>query len=74
MVNASRTADLYGPIELNPPHWELQERQLVNWGSYGGYHTFDPSTMFDGTVTLLTGQSESGKAGLLTALRRMLLV
>ena len=67
MVNARMTEGLYGQIELNPPHWVLQERQLVNWGSYGGYHTFDPSTMFDGTVTLLTGQSESGKSTLVDA-------
>lgn len=67
MVNARMSEDLYGQIELNPPHWVLQERQLVNWGSYGGYHTFNPSTMFDGTVTLLTGQSESGKSTLVDA-------
>ncbi len=67
MVNARMTEGLYGQIELNPPHWVLQERQLVNWGSYGGYHIFDPSTMFDGTVTLLTGQSESGKSTLVDA-------
>ena len=36
MVNARMTEGLYGQIELNPPHWVLQERQLVNWGSYGG--------------------------------------
>lgn len=59
--------DLYAPIELLAPHWVLQRRQLVNWGSYEGYHVFEPSTAFDGTVTLLTGQSESGKSTLVDA-------
>lgn len=59
--------DDYAQIELIAPHWVLRERQLVNWGSYDGYHTFAPSEADDQTVTLLTGQSESGKSTLLDA-------
>lgn len=61
------TDDLYSPIELLPRHWMLKERQLVNWGSYDGRHIFRPSMAEDGTVTLLTGQSESGKSTLVDA-------
>ena len=63
----SREHDLYAPIELLPRHWMLKSRQLVNWGSYDGYHVFEPSMAKDGTVTLLTGQSESGKSTLVDA-------
>ncbi|MEE1295926.1 MAG: ATP-binding protein, partial [Bifidobacterium sp.] len=58
---------VFAQIELSPPHWTLTERQLVNWGSYDGYHTFAPSRGADDTVTLLTGQSESGKSTLVDA-------
>lgn len=61
------TDELYAPIELLPQHWMLKERQLVNWGSYDGRHIFRPSMAEDGTVTLLTGQSESGKSTLVDA-------
>lgn len=63
----SETSDIYASIELMPPHWALASRQLVNWGSYDGYHVFEPSTVGDDTVTLLTGQSESGKSTLVDA-------
>lgn len=64
---SATTDDLYTPIELLPRHWMLKERQLVNWGSYDGRHVFRPSMAEDGTVTLLTGQSESGKSTLVDA-------
>ncbi|WP_338526864.1 ATP-binding protein [Bifidobacterium animalis subsp. lactis] len=63
----SETSDIYASIELMPPHWALASRQLVNWGSYDGYHVFEPSTAGNDTVTLLTGQSESGKSTLVDA-------
>ncbi|EFA23131.1 ATP-binding protein [Bifidobacterium gallicum] len=47
--------------------WMLHQRQLVNWGSYDGYHTFEPSCDPTMPVTLLTGASESGKSTLLDA-------
>ena len=63
----SETSDIYASIELMPPHWAFASRQLVNWGSYDGYHVFEPSTAGNDTVTLLTGQSESGKSTLVDA-------
>ena len=45
----------------------LQSRQIVNWGSYGGYHVFRPSMDDAMPVTLLAGASESGKSTLVDA-------
>ena len=47
--------------------WMLESRQLVNWGSYNGYHEFRPSTDAQAPVTLLAGASESGKSTLVDA-------
>ncbi|NEG96937.1 hypothetical protein GFD17_09270 [Bifidobacterium sp. SMB2] len=47
--------------------WMLTSRQLVNWGSYDGYHEFRPSTDSGEPVTLLAGASESGKSTLVDA-------
>ena len=33
--------------------WMLQSRQIVNWGSYGGWHEFRPSMDETMPVTLL---------------------
>lgn len=44
--------------------WMLQSRQIVNWGSYGGWHEFRPSMDETMPVTLLAGASESGKSTL----------
>ncbi|KFI59494.1 ATP-binding protein [Bifidobacterium cuniculi] len=59
--------ELFAQIELSPAHWQLAERQLVNWGSYDGYHVFRPAPGDGERVTLLTGQSESGKSTLVDA-------
>ena len=40
--------------------WMLQSRQIVNWGSYGGWHEFRPSMDETMPGTLLAGASESG--------------
>ena len=47
--------------------WMLQSRQIVNWGSYGGWHEFRPSMDETMPVTLLAGASESGKSTLVDA-------
>lgn len=39
----------------------------MNWGGYDGCHVFEPSLAQDGKITLLTGESESGKSTLLDA-------
>ena len=54
-------------MKIVSDRWMLQSRQIVNWGSYGGWHEFRPS--MDGTmpVTLLAGASESGKSTLVDA-------
>ena len=39
--------------------WMLQSRQIVNWGSYGGWHEFRPSMDETMPVTLLAGASKS---------------
>ena len=30
-------------MKIVSDRWMLQSRQIVNWGSYGGYHVFRPS-------------------------------
>lgn len=47
--------------------WALKTLTVVNWGGYDGHHQFSPSLSRDGRVTLLTGESESGKSTLLDA-------
>ncbi|NMM99806.1 P-loop containing region of AAA domain-containing protein [Bifidobacterium sp. DSM 109958] len=47
--------------------WMLESRQVVNWGSYDGWHEFRPSTDPTAPVTLLAGASESGKSTLVDA-------
>ncbi|MBW3088160.1 hypothetical protein KIH77_05375 [Bifidobacterium sp. 82T24] len=47
--------------------WMMTSRQLVNWGSYDGFHEFLPSTDDGLPVTLLAGASESGKSTLVDA-------
>lgn len=47
--------------------WMLQSRQIVNWGSYGGWHEFRPSMDETMPMTLLAGASESGKSTLVDA-------
>lgn len=46
----------------NIPQWTLERMQLVNWGSFHGYHSVD----FAGT-TLISGPSGTGKSTLLDA-------
>lgn len=47
-------------MKIVSDRWMLQSRQIVNWGSYGGYHVFRPSMDDAMPVTLLAGASESG--------------
>lgn len=47
--------------------WMLESRQVINWGSYEGYHEFKPSMSDEMPVTLLAGASESGKSTLVDA-------
>ncbi|KAB8287722.1 ATP-binding protein [Bifidobacterium avesanii] len=47
--------------------WMLESRQVVNWGSYDGWHEFRPSMDRETPVTLLAGASESGKSTLVDA-------
>lgn len=47
--------------------WLLVSRQIVNWGSYDGWHEFRPACDETMPVTLLTGASESGKSTLVDA-------
>ena len=47
--------------------WMLESRQVINWGSYEGYHEFKPSMSDKLPVTLLAGASESGKSTLVDA-------
>ncbi|KFI51825.1 ATP-binding protein [Bifidobacterium biavatii] len=54
-------------IQIVPDRWMMESRQLVNWGSYDGYHVFRPSTDDKLPVTLLAGASESGKSTLVDA-------
>ncbi|WP_239512400.1 ATP-binding protein [Bifidobacterium aerophilum] len=54
-------------IQIVPDRWMMESRQLVNWGSYDGYHIFRPSTDDRLPVTLLAGASESGKSTLVDA-------
>lgn len=35
--------------------WMLESRQVINWGSYEGYHEFKPSMSDKLPVTLLAG-------------------
>ena len=57
---------------LMADHWMLASRQLVNWGSYEGYHVFRPSMDPDMPITLLAGASESGKSTLVDAQNSLL--
>ena len=52
---------------LMADHWMLASRQLINWGSYEGYHVFRPSMDPGMPITLLAGASESGKSTLVDA-------
>ena len=54
-------------MKIVSDRWMLRSRQIVNWGSYGGYHVFRPSVDADMPVTLLAGASESGKSTLVDA-------
>ena len=54
-------------MKIVSDRWTLQSRQIVNWGSYGGYHVFRPSMDDAMPVTLLAGASESGKSTLVDA-------
>ena len=54
-------------MKIVSDRWMLQSRQIVNWGSYGGYHAFRPSMDDAMPVTLLAGASESGKSTLVDA-------
>ena len=54
-------------MKIVSDRWMLQSRQIVNWGSYGGYHVFRPSMDDAMPVTLLAGTSESGKSTLVDA-------
>ena len=47
-------------MKIVSDRWMLQSRQIVNWGSYGGWHEFRPSMDDTMPVTLLAGASESG--------------
>lgn len=49
-------------MKIVSDRWMLQSRQIVNWGSYGGWHEFRPSMDDIMPVTLLAGASESGKS------------
>ena len=40
-------------MKIVSDRWMLQSRQIVNWGSYGGYHVFRPSMDDAMPVTLL---------------------
>ena len=46
-------------MKIVSDRWMLQSRQIVNWGSYGGWHEFRPSMDDTMPVTLLAGASES---------------
>lgn len=54
-------------MKIVSDRWMLQSRQIVNWGSYGGWHEFRPSMDDIMPVTLLAGASESGKSTLVDA-------
>ncbi|PWG60723.1 ATP-binding protein [Bifidobacterium catulorum] len=54
-------------MKIIADRWMLESRQIVNWGSYDGYHEFRPSTDDSMPVTLLAGASESGKSTLVDA-------
>ncbi|KAA8816125.1 hypothetical protein CSQ85_11925 [Bifidobacterium rousetti] len=45
--------------------WRLESTQLVNWGCYDGYHEFTPAYDDGAIMTLVAGDSESGKSTLL---------
>ena len=46
-------------MKIVSDRWMLQSRQIVNWGSYGGYHAFRPSMDDAMPVTLLAGAALS---------------
>lgn len=48
-------------MKIVSDRWMLQSRQIVNWGSYGGYHVFRPSMDDAMPVTLLAGASRIGQ-------------
>ncbi|MBM6699457.1 hypothetical protein H7U32_03800 [Bifidobacterium pullorum subsp. saeculare] len=54
-------------MEIIADRWLMESRQLVNWGSYDGWHEFRPAADGPMPVTLLTGASESGKSTLVDA-------
>lgn len=54
-------------LQMIADRWMMESRQLVNWGSYEGYHEFRPSMDRNLPVTLLAGASESGKSTLVDA-------
>ncbi|NEG69145.1 hypothetical protein F6S87_00585 [Bifidobacterium sp. BRDM6] len=54
-------------MQMVADRWMMESRQLVNWGTYGGWHEFKPSTDPTLPVTLLAGASESGKSTLVDA-------
>ncbi|MCH9276026.1 hypothetical protein JS533_007030 [Bifidobacterium amazonense] len=54
-------------LQMIADRWMMESRQLVNWGSYEGYHEFRPSMDKSLPVTLLAGASESGKSTLVDA-------
>ena len=56
-----------GQMQMIADRWMMESRQLVNWGSYEGYHVFRPSMDKSLPVTLLAGASESGKSTLVDA-------
>lgn len=52
---------------LISPQWKLLNIQLVNWGSFDGYHNIDLAAIApDGKpgITMITGASGSGKSAL----------
>ena len=44
-------------MKIVSDRWMLQSRQIVNWGSYGGYHVFRPSMDDAMPVTLLAARA-----------------
>nr|WP_217625097.1 ATP-binding protein [Bifidobacterium sp. SO4] len=54
-------------LQMIADRWMMESRQLINWGSYEGYHEFRPSMDRNLPVTLIAGASESGKSTLVDA-------
>ena len=53
---------------LFPGQWRLARIELVNWGTFNGYHSLDVSRQ----GLLITGESGSGKSSLLDAVASVL--